>query len=52
MQAIPEIEDIPSSANTSIRYIRDWVNGSDSNGGNHWVEIEAIETETGYNRAL
>ena len=24
-----------------VRYIRDWANGSTSNTGNHWVEIEA-----------
>ena len=24
-----------------VRYIRDWINGSTSNTGNHWVEIEA-----------
>lgn len=26
---------------TSVRYIRDWLNGSTSNTGNHWVEIQA-----------
>ncbi len=25
----------------SVRYIRDWINGSTSNTGNHWVEIQA-----------
>jgi len=24
----------------SVRYVRDWVNGSTSNVGNHWVEIQ------------
>ena len=24
-----------------VRYIRDWINGSTSNTGNHWVEIQA-----------
>lgn len=24
-----------------VRYIRDWLNGSSSNSGNHWVEIQA-----------
>jgi len=24
-----------------VRYIRDWLNGSTSNTGNHWVEIQA-----------
>ncbi|MBP3951122.1 phage tail spike protein [Bacillus suaedae] len=33
-----------------IRYIRDWLDGSTSNGGNHWVEIQAISGST--NRAL
>lgn len=34
-----------------VRYIRDWVNGSTSNGGNHWVEIKAID-KGGTNIAL
>lgn len=25
-----------------IRYIRDWLNGSSANAGNHWVEIQAF----------
>lgn len=25
-----------------VRYIRDWANGSSSNGWNHWVEIQAF----------
>lgn len=33
--------DQPTSV--GIRYIRDWVNGSTSNAGNHWVEIKAID---------
>jgi hypothetical protein len=24
----------------NVRYVRDWLNGSTSNAGNHWVEIE------------
>lgn len=28
---------------TKIRYIRDWLNGSTSNAGNHWVEIQAFD---------
>jgi hypothetical protein len=24
----------------SVRYVRDWLNGSTANAGNHWVEIE------------
>ena len=35
-----------------IRYIRDHINGSTSNTGNHWVEIQALEVDTGENRAL
>lgn len=27
---------------TQVRYIRDWINGSTSNTGNHWVEIQAF----------
>lgn len=34
----------------SIRYIRDWLNGSTSNTSNHWVEIMAMAGTT--NRAL
>lgn len=28
------------------RYIRDWVNGSTSNGGNHWLEVRAVRDGT------
>ena len=28
----------------NIRYIRDWLNGSSANGGNHWVEIKALNS--------
>jgi len=34
-----------------VRYIRDWTNGSTSNSGDHWVEIEAID-KAGDNVAL
>lgn len=34
-----------------IRYIRDWTNGSEKNKGNHWVEIQAIDSN-GTNVAL
>lgn len=34
-----------------IRYIRDWLNGSTANTGNHWVQIMAYDT-TGTNIAL
>lgn len=35
----------------NIRYIRDFINGSTANAGNHWVEIEAFTSE-GVNVAL
>ncbi len=35
-----------------VRYIRDYLDGSSSNEGNHWVEIQALEADTGVNRAL
>lgn len=34
-----------------VRYIRDWLNGSTANTGNHWIEIKAF-TQTGENIAL
>jgi hypothetical protein len=36
----------------NIRYIRDYSNGSNKNTWNIWVEIEALERETGTNIAL
>lgn len=30
----------------SVRYVRDYVNGSTSNAGNHWVEIEVWGART------
>ena len=38
-------------AGQKVRYIRDWINGSTANTGNHWVQIMAID-ETGTNIAL
>lgn len=35
------IEDNPLSNTVSARYIRDYLNGSTANTGNHWIEIEA-----------
>lgn len=35
-----------SKTGLSVRYIRDWLNGSTSNTGNHWVEIQAIRGNT------
>lgn len=34
-----------------VQYIRDWSNGSTSNTGNHWVEIQAYSAYTGNNMA-
>lgn len=28
--------------NPRARYIRDWLNGSTANGGNHWIEVRAV----------
>lgn len=30
---------------TNARYIRDYINGSTANTGNHWVELQAFYTE-------
>ncbi len=35
----------------TIRYVRDWLSGSDSNGWNFWVEIQALERNTLINKA-
>ena len=45
------VEDFTSTSviaagKLQVRYIRDWLNGSTSNGGNHWVEIEAYSNGT------
>lgn len=37
--------------NFKIRYIRDWVNGSDKNDSSHWYEIKVL-SDKGINRAL
>ncbi len=44
---------ITNGINTTgeIRYIRDYINGSTANAGNHWVEIKA-NTQDGINIAL
>ena len=44
---ITEVEEL-----SRVRYIRDYINGSSANVGNHWVEIQALEVSTGTNRAL
>lgn len=46
----PAPEDVETSimklgSMAKVRYIRDWLNGSTSNTGNHWVEIQAIRGE-------
>ncbi|QFG12910.1 minor tail protein [Arthrobacter phage Mimi] len=33
-------------ATRGVRYIRDWLNGSTSNTGNHWLEIQAFNLST------
>ena len=33
-------------AQQNVRYVRDWLNGSTANSGNHWVEIEVWGTAT------
>jgi len=38
-------------AGQKVRYIRDWLNGSTANTGNHWVQIMAID-KSGTNIAL
>lgn len=43
--------DIRLSPTKKIRYIRDYVNGSTANAGDHWVEIKAIDIN-GNNVAL
>ncbi|PXV66886.1 hypothetical protein CLV62_104147 [Dysgonomonas alginatilytica] len=40
-----------NTAVKKIRYIRDWLNGSTANTGNHWVQIMALNT-AGTNVAL
>lgn len=35
-----------------IRYVRDWVNGSNVDGNSHWVEIMVKEKSTGNNLSL
>jgi len=32
---------------TGVRYIRDWINGSNMNTGSHWVEIQAFSPTGG-----
>lgn len=42
---------IKTKRTRKVRYIRDWLNGSNINVGNHWVEIQALDT-AGTNIAL
>ncbi len=36
----------PKSYFAGFRYIRDWVNGSTANTGNHWVEVQCLSAGT------
>lgn len=45
------VESIWETQTPKIRYIRDWLSGSNRNSWNHWVEIEAIDNN-GENKAL
>ena len=49
----PEDAELRSNKKTynPVRYIRDWLNGSTANTGNHWGEIQAIQYLTGENIA-
>ena len=44
-------QTLPAKQTIQARYIRDAVNGSNANAGNHWVEIQAINS-AGTNLAL
>ena len=37
---------VEAAVKLKFRYIRDWLNGSTANNGNHWVEIEAYSNGT------
>ncbi len=38
-----QVEKTTNVATRKVRYIRDWLNGSNVNAGNHWVEIHAYD---------
>ncbi|MCM3639692.1 phage tail protein [Priestia aryabhattai] len=42
---LPTKEDLFSvqSQRLKVRYVRDWINGSDKNGSNHWVELKVFQ---------
>lgn len=40
-----DVETIKNNV-IKVRYIRDWINGSTVNSGNHWVEIKAMRGST------
>lgn len=40
-----------SRTRKAVRYVRNWLNGSNANTGNHWVEVQAIDA-SGTNVAL
>jgi hypothetical protein len=43
MSLIKKVIATPVDDSQKIRYIRDWLNGSNKNNMNHWIEIQAIE---------
>lgn len=50
--AVKEIAQLANDqAVQKVRYIRDWINGSTANTGNHWVQIMAFD-RSGNNIAL
>lgn len=56
-QPLMEARDIPNqerylpfNINSKVRYIRDKTSGNTTNGGSHWVQLEAI-TDKGHNIA-
>ena len=46
---VEQTEQTPTSKD-SIRYIRDWLSGSNRNTWNHWIEIQALDAN-GNNKA-
>ncbi|KRE33432.1 hypothetical protein [Paenibacillus sp. Soil724D2] len=42
---------IKANKTRKVRYVRDWLNGSTANTGNHWIEIQASDA-SGVNKAL
>ena len=51
---ITYVEELPSRTNSDlndVRYIKDCINGSTLSTANHWIELQAIESNTGTNVA-